>query len=257
MERLVASSVRAKIHTFQKVYIWARRIAERTVRRTKAEAEQTREAVLAAAVQVFLERGVARATFYDIARVAGVTRGAIYWHFRDKLEIFSALEERISLPNVAVSTALKSRLASHPGLDPLDELARAIRETLQELDEDPARRQILTILWQRCEYVEEMLPALQRLQRADAALREQFAGIMTLAAERGRLAPGRSPEIAARALLLLINGSIEDWLRAPGEVQLVADTMSLVAAFLDAVSASVAPGADRPVQLRSTAANSP
>ena len=44
------------------------------MRRTKAEAEQTREAVIGAAVAVFLERGVARATFDEIARAAGVTR---------------------------------------------------------------------------------------------------------------------------------------------------------------------------------------
>jgi hypothetical protein len=43
-------------------------------------------------IAVFLERGVSRATLDEIARAAGVTRGAIYWHFRDKLEIFVALE---------------------------------------------------------------------------------------------------------------------------------------------------------------------
>ncbi|TIV74343.1 MAG: TetR family transcriptional regulator, partial [Mesorhizobium sp.] len=64
------------------------------MRRTKAEAEQTREAVLAAAVDVFLERGVTRATLEQIASTAGVTRGAVYWHFRDKQEIFTALERR-------------------------------------------------------------------------------------------------------------------------------------------------------------------
>jgi len=228
------------------------------VRRTKAEAEQTREAVLAAAIEVFLERGVARGTFYDIARVAGVTRGAIYWHFRDKLEIFLALDARISLPNAELGATLKARLAAGPELDPLDELAKTICEALQVLDNDTERRKILTILWLRCEYVDEMLPALERQQRTDTELREQFLAVMKLAAARGRLAPQWFPERAARALLLLVNGAIEDWLRGPADVRLVAETMPLVTAFLEAVSVPVAPAADRRMQRRSRCAtNSP
>ena len=146
------------------------------MRRTKAEAEQTRESVIAAAVTVFLERGVARATFDEIARAAGVTRGAVYWHFRDKLEIFLALERRANLPNEEFGALLKARLAADRGLDPLDELAGAIREGLHAFEANPERCRILTVLWQRCEYVGEMLPALERQQRADAALRELVRG---------------------------------------------------------------------------------
>ena len=47
------------------------------MRRSKAEAEKTREAIITAAIEVFLERGVSRATLDEIARAAGVTRGAI------------------------------------------------------------------------------------------------------------------------------------------------------------------------------------
>ena len=46
-------------------------------RRTKAEAEQTREQILDAAEAVFLDRGVARASLAEIAQAAGVTRGAV------------------------------------------------------------------------------------------------------------------------------------------------------------------------------------
>lgn len=206
------------------------------MRRTKAEAEQTREAVIGAAVTVFLERGVARATFDEIARAAGVTRGAVYWHFRDKLEIFLTLERRANLPNEEFGALLKARLAADRGLDPLDELTGAIREGLHVFQTNPERCRILTVLWQRCEYVGEILPALERQQRADAALRELFEAVIKLAATRGRVAPGWSPDMAARGLLLLINGSVADWLREPGEDQLVTTTMPLITAFLKAIS---------------------
>jgi AcrR family transcriptional regulator len=207
------------------------------MRRTKAEAEQTRETLIQAAIDVFHQRGVTHATLDEIARAAGMTRGAIYWHFRDKLEIFSALEERIGLPNAELSAAMKARLEADPELDPLAELAATIAEGLRRLDDDSERRKILTILWLRCEYVNGMLSALTRRRQADTELEEQLLLIIKIAAERGRLAPAWSPEMAARALFLLLNGSVENWLRAPGSVQLVAETMPLVTGFLKAISA--------------------
>jgi AcrR family transcriptional regulator len=216
-----------------------RRSLEQSMRRTKAEAEQTREALLAAAIQVFLERGVARATLDEIARAAGVTRGALYWHFRDKLEIFIALEERALLPNEAVAAALAARLKADPGLDPIDELATTMASTLQQLEGDGERRRILTILLLRCEFVDEMALALHRQQRADAALCKQFGAIFQIAANCGRLTSAWSPEMAARALFLLLKGMIESWLRVPSEILLVSETMPLVTAFLGSVSLSI------------------
>ena len=53
-------------------------------RRTKEEALATRHALLDAAERVFGRRGVARTSLVEIAEEAGVTRGAVYWHFKDK-----------------------------------------------------------------------------------------------------------------------------------------------------------------------------
>lgn len=151
--------------------------------------EQTREAILAA-IEVFLERSVTRATFDEIARAAGVTRGAIYWHFRDTLEIFFALEQRANLPNKELGACLEARLTAAPGLDLPDRLAGVIRDGLQSFEANLERRCILTILRLRCEYIGEMLPALARPQCADAALRELFEAVSRLTTARGRVAPG-------------------------------------------------------------------
>ena len=50
-------------------------------RRTKQDAQATREALLDAAEHVFEQRGVARTSLNHIAEAAGLTRGAVYWHF--------------------------------------------------------------------------------------------------------------------------------------------------------------------------------
>ena len=71
-------------------------------RRTKTEAAATREALLDAAEHAFRERGVARTSLAEVAAAAGMTRGAVYWHFRDKADLFEALCERVQLPMEAM-----------------------------------------------------------------------------------------------------------------------------------------------------------
>ena len=60
-------------------------------RRTKEEALETRNALLDAAELVFELRGVAGTALQEVAETAGVTRGAVYWHFRDKADLFNAM----------------------------------------------------------------------------------------------------------------------------------------------------------------------
>ncbi len=61
------------------------------VRRTKEDAQETRNRILDTAVEVFNRQGVAETSLNDIAREAGVTRGAIYWHFANKVSMFDAM----------------------------------------------------------------------------------------------------------------------------------------------------------------------
>ena len=63
------------------------------MRRTKAEAEQTRHDILKAALILFDEQGYVQTSLSDIARKAEVTRGAIYWHFENKEQIVAALAQ--------------------------------------------------------------------------------------------------------------------------------------------------------------------
>ena len=56
-------------------------------RKTKEEAQETRQRILDAAERVFQMQGVSRTSLAHIADAAGVTRGAIYWHFRNKADL--------------------------------------------------------------------------------------------------------------------------------------------------------------------------
>ena len=64
------------------------------VRRTKEEAEQTRDAILDSALDVFYEKGFSRTTFDEIAKRINLTKGAIYWHFRNKVDLLAMLMKK-------------------------------------------------------------------------------------------------------------------------------------------------------------------
>ncbi|POQ99652.1 hypothetical protein AU468_10095 [Alkalispirochaeta sphaeroplastigenens] len=101
------------------------------MRRTKEESEQTREAIFDAGLQVFSEKGFTAATMSDIARKAGVTRGAIYWHFKNKEAFFEEIvSQSCSYYDELQEEAVKSDLPM------LESLHRAITTMLSRFFSD-------------------------------------------------------------------------------------------------------------------------
>ncbi len=86
------------------------------MRRTKADAEQTRMQLMQMAVKVFKDKGYVRTRLDDIAKAAGVTRGAIYHHFGNKAKLFKAIMMKIDMVD---------RIMSNERDEPLWELVLA------------------------------------------------------------------------------------------------------------------------------------
>lgn len=87
------------------------------VRKSKEDAEKTRQAVIESALDVFSEKGYAKATFDEIAARAGFTKGAVYWYFRNKADLVAALigeymeRKRVELmPNISQGDTLDDLL---------------------------------------------------------------------------------------------------------------------------------------------------
>ena len=178
-------------------------------RKTKAEAEETREKILDAAEQLFFANGVMQTSLEQVAEEAGVTRGAIYWHFSDKVALFKALHERVRLPQEdMVAQAVAD---GHP--DPLGLLEQISLDCTKTITTDPRLMRVYAILLVRCEYVGEMAEALKRQQDADAVMRANLVRIFTMANENGSLSPNWTPEVSARVFESMIRGLWADWLR--------------------------------------------
>ena len=67
------------------------------MRRTKEDAKKTRTALLASAERLFLANGVTRTSLSQIAYDAGVTRGAVYWHFENKSDLLNQLLDQVRI----------------------------------------------------------------------------------------------------------------------------------------------------------------
>ena len=206
-------------------------------RRTKEDADRTRELVLDAAEQVFLDRGVARATLDDVAQAAGFTRGAVHWHFKDKIGLFNALVGRVLL----IEEALVQRISAIHGPDALKSLRDITIETLRNLETDPQQRRLVQVLRLRCEYTEELAPALDRHLAVDALLLKAVQRIFASVASRGGLAPGWKPKIAALAFHAWAWGLIDTWLRSNGkDFSLARDGAAAIRAFVGNLSSAPA-----------------
>src|SRR5690606_34766205 len=107
------------------------------MRRTKEEAAATRKSLLQAALQVFSRKGYAATTLEDIASEAGVTRGAIYWHFGSKAELYNRLVAEMSR---RLEQALADVTAD--GGSPLELLRRQLVRSLEFMEEDEEARAV-------------------------------------------------------------------------------------------------------------------
>ena len=182
-------------------------------RKTKAEAEQTRQEIITAARHVFHQCGVSRTSLEKIAQVAGVTRGAVYWHFANKAELFFAMREETSH---ALAPAL-AHLDSPPVGNPLDAIENSLIEFFDIVQHNVAVRQTFEIMSLRCEYVDEFAPVLLEVNRTCQDHLARFKLLYIAAAEKGTLAPGLDPESMAIDTITFTTGLFHNWLSASPE----------------------------------------
>lgn len=188
-------------------------------RRTKEFAERTREAILDAAEHLFHQRGVSHTSLDGIARAAGVTRGAVYWHFRDKADLFTAMQARARLPQEDVIECLLGE--EGPDAYRLERLRDACREILWVMANDERRGRVYTILFHRCEYVEDMDAVAERMRLRSEQMLENLTRYFQRAARRGELGSLWQPREAAFALHGLMTGMLSHWLARPDRSEMV------------------------------------
>ena len=120
-------------------------------RRTKEEAEATKKAISMATLEIFCEKGYSRTTFDEIAKRINLTKGAVYWHFRNKADILSEIIRKtfeITRNIIAIKV---------PKIDSLEQLKQYMHEELKLIENNPEYRQCLYFVFHQMEWSEAIL----------------------------------------------------------------------------------------------------
>ncbi|MDR2365192.1 MAG: TetR family transcriptional regulator [Zoogloeaceae bacterium] len=180
-------------------------------RKTKEDACITRNHILDAAVECFGKQGVSRTSLNDIARQAGVTRGAIYWHFSNRGELFVAMVERLVCPLILQSEEYFRQMMT---ADPLGFIRASTLGFFDKLTHDANFYRVFEILWHKCEYVGEMADIRKRhLDEGEKhidILQQAFIRMR----QNGQLSSRLTPHQATIALISLVDGLIFNWTKS-------------------------------------------
>lgn len=202
-------------------------------RRTKEDARATREALIDAAEHLFQAHGVARTSLAQIAAHAGTTRGAIYWHFKDKADLFNAMMERVTLP---LAQALQA--ADLQSADPAGALRAAVLDAFARIESDPRVTRVLQIATHRVELTAELAAVQQRhMAKQEASLHKITAGLASAYA-LCRQAPKLPAQTGALGLQALLEGLLTQWLLSPGRFALRATVASALDVYLQGLGLS-------------------
>ena len=205
------------------------------MRRTKEEAEQTRQAILDAAVDVFTDRGVAKATLEGVAKAANVTRGAVYWHFKNKREIFDALRDRLHSP--FIQRVLEGLEVEHP--DPIGQLQEICTNLLVELDDDEQKRKALTLFLLKCDYSGELAESQAQFNEQKKQKIDSFCRYFEKAQEQGKLAEGADPKMLTIAMNCYLRGIVIEYLETPDEFDIRTYAPALIDLFFKPLKRNV------------------
>lgn len=204
------------------------------VKKTKAEALETRNLILDTAETVFAEKGVSRTALNDIAKAAGVTRGAIYWHFKNKADLFSAMLKRVTLP---MDEFLEKDSLSKSSTV-IEHIIKRSINVVRLLSEETRTQRVFDIVMHKTELVDDMIPIRdQHLEMRQNCLARIERDIQE-AISRGELPTHINPTHAAIGLHALVDGLICNWVLTPDSFHLVEQTNLAISSYLRGLQTS-------------------
>lgn len=164
------------------------------MRRTKEEAEKTKEAIFQAGIRLLASKGIQQTSMSDIAHVAGVTRGAIYWHFANKEDLFNEIHDRLSI-------FYETILAITEDDKPLEwSLKDALKTVLRRFSEDEEFRILQSLQIQ----IGMLYPGNTALERQKQDKEERIRSVFEKRCAQERICPDTDTE----TLLLVLHSFV-------------------------------------------------
>ncbi|GAC32914.1 TetR family transcriptional regulator [Paraglaciecola polaris] len=198
------------------------------VRKTKEDAQATRDILLDSAEQVFYNKGFARTTLMDVAGHANMTRGAIYWHFKNKVDLFIAMIDRVKLPIESLIDACGDE--NEP--DPLGKLRIFSIDLLVRLASDTQLQRVFSVMLHKFEYNGDVAIIEERQSAANQEFLTRMERTYQQAIKCGQLSADVDIKLAAVTENAYFTGIISNWLLNPTSFDLSQRATVLVDNFL-------------------------
>lgn len=207
------------------------------MRRTKEEAAETRQTLLDAALRVFSRQGFAATRLDDVANEAGVTRGAIYWHFKSKADLYNTLVAEVSQRSEEVIN--RERAAA--GGSTLDVLRRIMVGLLEFVEEDEQFRAVMELTILKTEITPELEEGIRLKLEGLHAVQETLKRAIRLGQQAGEIRAELDPVDGARAYMAYLNGCILVWLFDQSAFSLKTEASRLVDVYIRGIAVRSAP----------------
>lgn len=195
------------------------------MRKTKTEAQKTRQHLLDAALEVFWRDGVTRASLQAIAQEAGVTRGALYWHFKNKEDLFETLFEQ----QYADFFAAFNDQTLRDNQDVWTHLQHNLTTMFETLATRESKHKFCNVMFSKCEQTAGNETITELACRYHRLFQKQIAYALQLSREQGRLPENTDIELAAIYLESSLVGLIKIWIDEPEWFDLIAKSKRVIA----------------------------
>lgn len=178
-------------------------------RQTKLDAQFTRARIVEAALAEFAVRGMHATTMEDVAVRAGVTRGAVYWHFADKSALVAAVITGLDWP-LDIGMRVEAYQA-HPR--PLELLGRALRQRIERCANTPSQWQAVQLVLHQRYQAPTPGAMAQVMHTMDGAV-HRLSQVMAIALHRRQLRAELAPLAVAQGLHAVGMGMLSEWSQA-------------------------------------------
>ena len=205
------------------------------MRKTKTEAQKTRQHLLDAALEVFWRDGVTRASLQAIAQEADVTRGALYWHFKNKEDLFETLFEQ----QYADFFAAFNDQTLRDNQDVWTHLQHNLTTMFETLATRESKHKFCNVMFSKCEQTAGNETITELACRYHRLFQKQIAYALQLSREQGRLPENTDIELAAIYLESSLVDLIKIWIGEPERFDLMEKSKRVIAANMRALQQGV------------------
>jgi TetR/AcrR family acrAB operon transcriptional repressor len=193
-------------------------------RRTREEAEQTRQLLLQTGLKLFSEQGIEATALKQVAQVAGVTHGALYWHFRNRADLLHQIHLSWMLPFESVWLEQCQALQQ----DALAALRLYLLGVLEGFERDPQACALYRVFYQPVVLCQDLQPLSDSLEQNRALWLDQLRHFLKQARKQKQLRKKSDPAELAFLLQQATNGLLQEWLRSGRRFGLVAHGEQLI-----------------------------